>query len=91
MSASTHEKAGWVHSSLRKHEIIESIRPLKNLTDEERKIIIEQTEGMLVVRDPLDRLVSAWRDKLGNESIVKNKTSFLVSRLKHPPLQKENC
>ena len=80
--ASSHEKGAWIHSRLFKPSFSDNIRPLEYYKGEEMNNLIEQTEGILVVRDPLDHLISAWRDKLGSESIWENKTDFLVNPLR---------
>ena len=75
-AASRHSESLWIHRTL-----IDSIRALKNYSKEERKVVIEQNDGIVVVRDPLDRLVSAWRDKFGKEGVAANvevKSRFFV-------------
>ena len=71
----------WVHDKLLKNEITDKIRPLHTYSKEEQHHLIENVSGVLVVRDPLDRIVSAWRDKFGPVEDATNlqiKTSFFV-------------
>ena len=79
--AGKHVGGLWVHNSLLRNKIVDSIRPLQNYSQEEIKLIIQQNEGVLVTRDPLDRIVSAWRDKFGENGVVASlqiKSTFFV-------------
>ena len=73
------ENGRWVHFDDKKLN-----QRLPKLSSLDRKLavaLLKNSSKLVYVRDPLDRLVSAWRDKLGPLELaasVKEKKTFYV-------------
>lgn len=63
------------------HELRVFVR-FSNLTDEERKIVLKDYTKFVIVRDPFERLVSAFRDKLGTPLIKKKPFIAIAEKIR---------
>ena len=69
----------WMHDV--DSENLNNVRYLINYEADEIDEILKSYKKLIVVRDPLDRVVSAWRDKMGpaQDSYAYDKELFFVS------------